>query len=211
MVVVLFAESRELLPRDNALYHGAYGLTGLLEELEKIAARGGNRLARSWSAWPRMLALFRLVHAGLPPSEQLPVPAYGGELFAPGDAASPDGLSRALAVFETACFERELLPDRDVHRMLERLTRTRVKLRQGRASTWVPAPVDFSDLSSEYIGILYEGLLDFELKTAPARRPRRLPRRRQPAGAAALAPRGDGRQGAGRPAGEDEGHEPEGR
>ena len=73
-----------------------------------------------------------------------------------------------FSVFENACFERELLPDRDVHRMLERLTRTRVKLRQGRASIWVPAPVDFSDLSSEYIGILYEGLLDFELKTAPA-------------------------------------------
>src|SRR6476646_9325639 len=52
--------------------------------------------------------------------------------------------------------------------MLERITRTRVKVRQGRSSTWVPAPVDFSDLSSEYIGILYEGLLDFELKTAPA-------------------------------------------
>ena len=43
-----------------------------------------------------------------------------------------------------------------------------VRIRQGRASTWVSAPVDFSDLSSEYIGILYEGLLDFELKTAPA-------------------------------------------
>ena len=27
--------------------------------------------------------------------------------------------------------------------------------------------MDFSDLSSEYIGILYEGLLDYELKTAP--------------------------------------------
>ncbi len=166
MVVVLFAESRDLLPRDNALYHGAYGLTGLLEELEKISARGGNRLARSWSAWPRMLALFRLVQRGSH-HEQLPVPAYGGELFAPGDAASTDGLLRALFVFENACFERELLPDRDVHRMLERLTRTRVKLRQGRAGIWVPAPVDFSDLSSEYIGILYEGLLDFELKTAP--------------------------------------------
>ena len=36
------------------------------------------------------------------------------------------------------------------------------------AGIWVAAPVDFSDLSSEYIGILYEGLLDFELKTAPA-------------------------------------------
>lgn len=40
-------------------------------------------------------------------------------------------------------------------------------MRQGRASVWVPAAVDFSDLSSEYLGILYEGLLDFELKTAP--------------------------------------------
>jgi hypothetical protein len=167
MVVVLFAESRELLPRDNALYHGAYGLTGLLEELEKIAARGGNRLARSWNAWPRVLALFRLVHQGSH-HPALPVPAYGGELFALGDASSLDGLSRTLAVFESAAFDREILPDRDVHRLLERITRTKVKVRQGHASTWVPAPVDFSDLSSEYIGILYEGLLDFELKTAPA-------------------------------------------
>jgi hypothetical protein len=98
----------------------------------------------------------------------LPVPAYGGELFAPGETSSYEGLPKALAVFETACFDQDLLSDRDVHRMLERLTRTRVKIRQGHASTWVSAPVDFSDLSSEYIGILYEGLLDFELKTAPA-------------------------------------------
>jgi len=167
MVVVLFAESRDLLPRDNALYHGAYGITGLLEDLEKGAARGGNRLARSWSSWPRILGLFRLVHQGSH-HEKLPVPAYGGELFAPGAADSPDGLSQAIAIFESACFQREILSDRDVHRMLELLTRTRVKLRQGRASIWVPAPVDFSDLSSEYIGILYEGLLDFELKTAPS-------------------------------------------
>ena len=166
IVVVLFAESRDLLPRDNALYHGAYGITGLLEDLEKVAARGGNRLARSWNAWPRVLALFRLVYSGSH-HEKLPVPAYGGDLFAPGDDASPDGLTRALAVFENACFVREILSDRDVKRLLEHLTRTRVKLRQGRTSIWVPAPVDFSDLSSEYIGILYEGLLDFELKTAP--------------------------------------------
>ena len=32
-------------------------------------------------------------------------------------------------------------------------------------------PVDFSDLSSEYLGILYEGLLDYELKTAPSNDP----------------------------------------
>jgi hypothetical protein len=170
LVVVLFAESRELLPRDNALYHSSYGLMGLLEELEKIAARGGGRLTRSYNAWPRVLALFRLVHDGSH-HPSLPVPAYGGELFALGKPASPDGLSQALAVFESACFDQEILPDRDVHRVLERITRTRVKVRQGRTSTWMPAPVDFSDLSSEYIGILYEGLLDFELKTAPGSDP----------------------------------------
>jgi len=167
MVVVLFAESRELLPQGNALYHGSYGLTGLLEDLEKIASRGGSRLACSWTAWPRMLSLFRLVHQGSH-HPLITVPAYGGELFAPGSSESLDGVSKALAVFESACYDRELFPDREVHRMLDRITRTRIKVRQGRSSTWVLAPVDFSDLSSEYIGILYEGLLDFELKTAPA-------------------------------------------
>jgi hypothetical protein len=174
LVVVLFAESRDLLPRDNALYHGAYGVGGLLEELEKTAARGGSRLARSWSAWPRLLALFRLVHQGSH-HPALPVPAYGGELFEPaveGDGAT-DGLHRALHVFETAAFDtsRGVFPDRDVHRILEKISRTQVRLRQGRQKTWVTVPVDFSDLSSEYIGILYEGLLDFELKTAPSGNP----------------------------------------
>ncbi|MGE0706310.1 MAG: hypothetical protein AB7P22_20495, partial [Vicinamibacterales bacterium] len=168
LVVVLFAESREkLLPRDNALYHGAYGLTGLREELDKVAARAGSRLKRSSSAWPRVLALFRLIFDGSHHPD-LPVPEYGGELFQPGTPTSSDGLVRALSVFETACFEHDLLlPDSGVHQVLELLTRTKVRIRQGRASTWAPVPVDFSDLSSEYIGILYEGLLDFELKTAP--------------------------------------------
>jgi hypothetical protein len=172
IVVVLFAESRDLLPRDNALYHGAYGIGGLLEELEKAAARGGNRLARSYSAWPRLLALFRLVYQGSH-HPALPVPAYGGELFTPAAAdgeSSSDGIDQALRVFETAAFDtsRAIFSDRDVHRLLEKISRTRVRLRQGRQSTWVTVPVDFSDLSSEYIGILYEGLLDFELKTAPS-------------------------------------------
>jgi hypothetical protein len=172
MVVVLFAESRDLLPRDNALYHAAYGVGGLIDELEKVAARGGNRLARSWSAWPRLLALFRLVHEGSHHAA-LPVPAYGGELFAPADATGSDGLSRALHVFETAAFDpnRSVFSDREVRAVLERVSRTRVKLRQGRGTALVTTPVDFSDLSSEYIGILYEGLLDFELKTAPGGNP----------------------------------------
>ena len=202
LVVILFAESRDLLPRDNALYHSAYGLQGLLEQLQSAAAGHGVPLTERHSAWPRVLALFRLVWQGSHFPE-LPVKDYGGELFAPahegrghraqgddlpkrspasaqakpplGEAApglpdenNRDGLSCALAVFENACFEDATLPDGDVLKMLELLTRTTVRVRQGRGSIRVAAPVDFSDLSSEYIGILYEGLLDYELKTAPA-------------------------------------------
>ena len=165
LVVVLFAESRELLPRDNALYHESYGLNGLLERLERSAARGGT-LAASFSAWPRVLALFRLVRDGSHHPD-LPVTAYGGDLFAAGVPDGPDGLSRALHVFESACFEDEVLADGEVHEMLKLLTRTTIHIRQGRGGTRAVVPVDFSDLSSEYIGILYEGLLDYELKTAP--------------------------------------------
>ena len=143
----------------------ATGLNGLLERLERAGARGGG-LATGFSAWPRVLALFTLVREGSHHPD-LPVTAYGGDLFAPGTPDAADGLSRALFVFENACFDDDMLPDRDVHEMLKRLTRTTVRIRQGRGGTRAVVPVDFSDLSSEYIGILYEGLLDYELKTAP--------------------------------------------
>ncbi len=81
LVVLLFAESRELLPRDNALYHDAYGLSGLLEELEKTAARGGRRLARSWGAWPRVMALFRLDKQVWSVSLQYLLPAFEDRKF----------------------------------------------------------------------------------------------------------------------------------
>ena len=165
LVVILFAESRELLPRDNSLYHESYGLNGLLERLERAATRSG-ALAGSFGAWPRVLSLFRLVREGSH-HPNLPVTAYGGDLFAPGRLDAAEDLSRALSVYESACFESEVMPDRDVYEMLKLLTRTSIKIRQGHGSTRVVVPVDFSDLSSEYIGILYEGLLDYELKTAP--------------------------------------------
>ena len=160
LVVILFAESRDLLPRDNALYHESYGLNGLIDQLERSAS------ADRFCAWPRVLSLFRLVRDGSH-HPQFPVTAYGGALFAQGSSDSEDGVARALAVFEEECFADTALSDRDVHAMLRLLTRTTTRIRQGKSSARVTVPVDFSDLSSEYIGILYEGLLDYELKTAP--------------------------------------------
>ena len=162
-VVILFAEARGLLPRNSAVYNDSYSLQGLREQLDRWAGgRAVERLRHSHSAWARLMSLFRLVYEGSS-HEKTPVPRYGGALFQPGDNRSDDPVLRAVAAFE----HTENMPnDAVVHRVLELLTRSKVKVRQGRGNTWVEAPVDFSDLSSEYIGILYEGLLDFELKQA---------------------------------------------
>ena len=163
MVVVLFAEARELLPRDNPIYDSSYGLQSLWEHLERRAGgRGRDRLRHSCSAWPRILGLFQLIYDGSR-HEALPVQRYGGGLFQPGEVSSSDPLLRALAALE---HPRNALSDAVVHEILRLLTRSKVRVRQGNGYTLVDAPVDFSDLSTEYIGILYEGLLDFELRRA---------------------------------------------
>jgi len=163
MVVALFAEARELLPRGNPVYEGSYGLQALREELGRVGhGSGRERLRHRHGAWPRVLALFRLIHDGSG-HEALPITRYDGALFAAGTGADADPVARALAAIEDPAHGPS---DAVVHEMLELLTRSRVKVRQGRTATWVEAPVDFGDLSSEYIGILYEGLLDYELRRA---------------------------------------------
>jgi hypothetical protein len=158
IVVVLFAEARELLPIDSPIYHHAYGIRGLLELLEHA---GADRRRSRTSAWPRLLALFRLLHQGsLHP--QLVVTSYGGDLFRAGDATG-DAIQRALALIESPA---EPPDDETIYRMLILLTRTTERVREGASFRIVAAPVDFTELTSEYIGILYEGLLDYELHRA---------------------------------------------
>jgi hypothetical protein len=157
MVVILFAEARELLPRDNPIYHQSYGLEGLYEQLVRVPRE---RLRNQHAAWPRILALFRLVFEGSH-HEALPVTSYRGGLFERGDKESADPLSQALAAFEDAS---KAPSDWTILEMLRLLTRSEVFIRQGRARKRAVVPVNFADLSSEYIGILYEGLLDYELR-----------------------------------------------
>ena len=168
LVVILFAESRDLLPRENPIYHGSYGLQGLREDLDRHGAGAArDRLRHQVSAWPRLLALFRLIHAGSC-HEDMPILRYGGALFRPGDKESTDPVLKAMSVFE----DRENAPDDlTVYQILQYLCWCAVRIRQGRSTTTVNTPVDFSDLSSEYIGILYEGLLDFELRRAADEEP----------------------------------------
>lgn len=165
LVVLFFAESerRHLLPRQEEAYDSAYGIEGLLAQLRRAREEcGPDLLAERHGAWPRLLALFRLVSEGgqLGPT---PIRAYGGELFRPGDPASPDSILRALASLESS---GAAISDREILHLLESLKYT--EMRVGKRGKPVPAPVDFGDLSTEYIGILYEGLLDYELRKVSA-------------------------------------------
>ena len=162
-IIALFAEARGLLPVDSRIYQQSYSIDGLRQQLDRRASgRGGERLAQGRSAWLRLVALFNLIYHGSS-HEALPVPQYSGNLFKPGTEEGDNNLSRALALFEDPA---NPISDKQIRKILRLLTRTKIQVRQGRRRTWVDGPVDFAALSTEYIGILYEGLLDFELKRA---------------------------------------------
>ncbi len=161
LVVLLFAEARDLLPSATEIYHQSYGVEGLYQQLSEAARTDGvGELGDRRSSWPRLLALFRIVWGGSP-HQDLPIPAYGGSLFMPGDAGDADTVLRALAAFEDVSVD-----DANVWRVLRLLKIGRVRVRRGTQNAWVAGPVDFSDLRTEYIGIIYEGLLDYGLKRA---------------------------------------------
>lgn len=172
LVVVFFAESREgLLPKSNAVYSQNYSLGGLIQQLKR---HRGNReaLATSYHAWPRLLALMKLIYTGSS-HEAMPVAPYGGKLFAPGNPASRNAVDKVIALFENEWRNqsRPVMSDTDVLDILVMLAETRVRICQQRQFITVPMPIDFSSLGNEYIGILFESLLNFELKRAEADNP----------------------------------------
>ena len=162
-VVVLFAEARELLPRTDPVYNDSYSLQGLRAQLDRMAGgRSRETLRDQWGAWPRLLSLFCLIYEGSS-HEALIVRQYGGGLFQPGDPTSQDPVLRALALFEDP---KNSPSDASIHQIIELLTRAWERVPQGRSTKLVLSSIDFSDISTEYIGILYEGLLDFQLRRA---------------------------------------------
>lgn len=152
LVVLFFAESRGLLPVRNQVFATSYSITRLTRTLEEAGRRSPGSLAGSFFAWPRILSLFRLVFDGSP-HPGLPVRAYGGELFEPGTAGEP-GIGGAVALFEEPGAGPD---DAAVAAVLQLLARR--GQRAGRNSQ-----VDFSALPGDYLGTIYEALLDCRLE-----------------------------------------------
>jgi len=163
LIVILFAEARDLLPRSNEIYHRHYGIEGLFELLR--AANSSESLEfmdENVCHWIRLLSLFNMIYFGSGHSD-IDIPPYGGQLFEPGDTQSADPVKRALALFEDIRFE---LSNRSLLTILENLKYSRLKVKQGRTSRFVQGLVDFRELRTEFIGMIYEGILDYELKCA---------------------------------------------
>ena len=160
MVVCLFAESRGLLPVDDPIYSQSYGVRTLYELLDDAQRNDGGTygLANRANAWPRLMALFRLIHQGSAHGA-FPLKAYGGALFRSGDAESDDAVLRALHILAhdvTVC-------DATIYQVLRKLLRGPLPVIRGRSKTHVDGPVDYTDLRTEFIGLIYEGLLDYQI------------------------------------------------
>ncbi|MFX0065709.1 MAG: Eco57I restriction-modification methylase domain-containing protein [Candidatus Hermodarchaeota archaeon] len=159
LVFILFAESRDLLPKRQNLSEDPYSLEIIYSLLEKTLQTLQNEYRESNFAWPQIIVLFRCIYNGNT-SSNIKLPQYGGKLFRPGDKESSDLVLRALAIFED---ERMSIPDLAVWKILRLLKIVRVKT-QRKQTTWVDIPVDFSQIRTEYIGTIYEGLLDYSLR-----------------------------------------------
>ena len=141
LLFVLYAESRTLLPIDNAVYRDSYSLEPLRDE---IMEPNMHYLPGAFRLWETVQALFRLIHQGCNTS-QIVVPAYNGDLFSPQS---------------TALLNTIRVPDDALAGVLRELSVTPPTRERGRER------IDYQDLGVEQLGAVYEGLLEFEPKVA---------------------------------------------
>ncbi len=149
LLVVRRAESSGLLPADDPLYRPSYSLSELHVRLARDRLAQATRLAGRGYAWARLLALFQLVYRGSD-HPALPIRAYGGELFEPGEADSRNPVLAALAALQ------ENGPDdAGVLEVLDRLVECE------RVAGGPDAP------AARVIGLLYEELQEWRLDFSP--------------------------------------------
>lgn len=162
LVVTAYAESRGLFPVDQAAYLQSYSLEVLFRQLQQAKVEEGiEALHQQEGAWPRIVGQARLVHTGSR-HQGLQMVAYGGRLFQSPTDDTTDAVLAALSILESPDVR---VSDATVYAMLELLKVGRFKSGRGKS---LKGPVDFSDLRTEYIGMMYEGLLDYQLREARA-------------------------------------------
>jgi hypothetical protein len=155
LVFLLSAEERGLFLLGEPTYDAMYAVSTLLAQLEEDASRyGEDVLERRTDAWHRLLATFRMVHAGAAHST-LRLPPYGGNLFDPDRFPFLEGRRLEHPADESATPLR--IDNRTIKHILDALQVLRFRGKDG----WQEARrLSFRTLGVEQIGHVYEGLLD---------------------------------------------------
>lgn len=158
LVFLFCAEERKLLPIDEySLYAQSYAVSNLGAQLREIADKHGEEiLERSFDAWNRLLATFRIVYAGVE-HDAMRLPPYGGNLFNPDRFPFLEG--RPLhGTWRDTTAEPLRIDNRTVLHLLEALQWLIVKIPGGGPRE--RRRLSFRSLDIEQIGHVYEGLLD---------------------------------------------------
>lgn len=155
LVFLLSAEERGLFLLGDPTYDATYAVSTLLSQLDEDANRfGEDVLERRTDAWHRLLATFRMVHAGAAHAN-LRLPPYGGSLFDPDRFPFLEGRRPGQPRDEHGAPLR--IDNRTIKHILDALQVLRFRGKGG----WQEARrLSFRTLGVEQIGHVYEGLLD---------------------------------------------------
>ena len=146
LLFILYAEARDERLQRHRLYQKSYSLEQLVDRLLRVPEEElpGNR----FGTWQALQALFRIYDEGLPPTPDLEnIPPRGGRLFSD---KTPEG--QLIAKLK--------LSDRVAGRLVLTLATTKPRRGVGRER------VSYRELEIEQLGSVYEGLLEYEPRTA---------------------------------------------
>lgn len=137
MIFLLYAEENGVFPHGDPIYDENYGIIYLSNKLFERERYDIENLKESFDAWPRILALFNLVYYGSK-HPKLGIVAHGGDLFEP----------------KVTEFLSKIPID---NYSLTQIFKNLLYLNSHR--------VTYRVFSVEQIGYLYEGLLNYNIKT----------------------------------------------
>nr|WP_281722795.1 hypothetical protein [Nitrosomonas nitrosa] len=146
LLFILYAEARDERLQRHRLYQKSYSMEQLVDRLLRVPEDelAGNR----FGYWSAIQALFRIYDEGLPSTPDLEnIPPRGGRLFS---EKTPEG--QLIAKLK--------LSDRVAGKLVLTLASTKPRRGVGRER------VSFRELEIEQLGSVYEGLLEYEPRTA---------------------------------------------
>lgn len=146
LLFILYAEARDERLQNHRLYRKSYSLEQLVDRLLFVSQEDlpGNR----FGTWQAIQALFRIYDEGLPPTPGLEnIPPRGGRLFSD---KTPEG----------QLISKLKLSERVTGKLVLTLATTKPRPGVGRER------VSYRELEIEQLGSVYEGLLEYEPRTA---------------------------------------------